>query len=387
MKIGSHNNAIIQLLCYYIMEDIHDIQCIIENESMSIAMIVKYIFDINNVRCALLLCLSRNKLIIIDAILEEWTRTGTLDGTIANTILTRASGIGRGRCNRDHRGDAIFHLAIKYNLDLRFDNDVLLRLNAKRCKSSVVKLLLENGASENIHFNDDEAFYLCSEHTASACPDLSTVKLLLDAGANVGARDNAAIKFSIKFSTTDMLKLLMEHGGQISCHDITTTLGNIEWFEDGHLEILKYLMALSIFDAKNSDYLLCAVECHYLELVQFLIDNGANVCANDNAALRLAINKANIDTIVLLLKCGADVNSINFGNTELFFEKIISNSNVDVINALIDYGVNIQIQNNFMIKCAVKYWRSDIVKRLIDHGLNIADCDADIINKINYMFG
>eukprot|EP00877_Chromochloris_zofingiensis_P008334 jgi/Chrzof1/3754/Cz13g07200.t1 len=80
---------------------------------------------------------------------------------------------------------------------------------ARNCHTSTVRLLLESGA--NIHASDDEALRI-----AAIYGHTSTVRLLVESGANIHAWDDAAVHSAAFHGYTDMLQLLLESGADLS---------------------------------------------------------------------------------------------------------------------------------------------------------------------------
>lgn len=91
---------------------------------------------------------------------------------------------------------------------------------------------------------------------------------------------------------------------------------------------------------------------YLMEMLSFLIDNGADINKKDSSRGRTALHNAvgfpsyfSIKPIKYLLDKGADINSRDFdGNTPLFLAKAINNQNA--VRMLIEAGADTTIRNN-----------------------------------------
>lgn len=76
------------------------------------------------------------------------------------------------------------------------------------------------------------------------------------------------------------------------------------------MEVVKWLFGLSsrnIIDLDKS--LMLATKNDDIDVVQFLLDNGADVHTRDNKALIHAVSTDNLDLLKCLVKNGADINA------------------------------------------------------------------------------
>ena len=82
--------------------------------------------------------------------------------------------------------------------------------------------------------------------------------------------------------------------------------------KDGHLEVVKYLIKNGAnVHAMNDKALICASNNGHLEIVKYLIKNGANVHADNDYALRYASNNGHLEIVKYLIKNGANVHAMN----------------------------------------------------------------------------
>jgi len=93
---------------------------------------------------------------------------------------------------------------------------------------------------------------------------------------------------------------------------------NYNWYcfcwatEYEHLEVVKFLVENGANIHANNDLALCwAAENGYLEIVKYLVENGANIHANNDCALRWAAYKGHLEVVKYLIENGADIHADN----------------------------------------------------------------------------
>ncbi|MDF1655702.1 MAG: ankyrin repeat domain-containing protein [Coxiellaceae bacterium] len=98
------------------------------------------------------------------------------------------------------------------------------------------------------------------------------VEFLLDGGADIAARDNAALKYAAWSGHAKTVSLLLDRGADIATGD-------------------------------NAP-LRCAAQNGHAETVTLLLDRGADIAGGDNAPLRWAAQNGHTETVTLLLDRG-----------------------------------------------------------------------------------
>lgn len=276
------------------------------------------------------------------------------------------------------------------------DGVTLLMGAVKKGFIELVELLLERGAKVNATTSEGKytaLIYLCIADTTKI--DLETIlniaKKLIEAGAIVNAKDrngNTPILTAIKKNNFPLTKYLCSVGANIhiannSCetaYDYLKKLNNID-FEDLILQVeraneaLKLLLTLSSrketqllvgakkaikegadvnISSEKGVTLLIRLACsknskaiRYLENI-LSHTNLVNVDQKDgdgNTALSLAAGIENIDSIRLLLKAGADVNSINrIGQTPLMMACALGN--IELVKLLLKNGADASMKDS-----------------------------------------
>lgn len=121
----------------------------------------------------------------------------------------------------------------------------------------------------------------------------------------------------------------------------------------GNLHVLKSLINEFDYDITYEDNLLLKISAtsHKYNIINFLLENGANVCAGNNIAI-----------------------------------KVMSMSYPEMINRLIDYGANIHVDNEYPLRCSAWGQCYDNMKLLLEHGANI-HADDDFVLRICCYYG
>jgi len=124
------------------------------------------------------------------------------------------------------------YLKSRYEIDLHFENDILLWLACKYGHIQIVQYLLEYGL--DVHANDDAAIKISSLNK-----DYTLINLLIKYGANIHAENEFCAKCTIVNNDIKSLKLLLNNGGEINVDEGRLLCDAIE---EKNAEILSYLL-------------------------------------------------------------------------------------------------------------------------------------------------
>jgi hypothetical protein len=103
----------------------------------------------------------------------------------------------------------------------------------------------------------------------------------------------------------------------------------------GYLEVIKYLVENGADIHSCDDYALgCASYFGRLEVVKYLIDNGANIHGNDDASLRCASSNGHLEVVKFLLENGADIHA----NDDYSLNYASYNGHLEVVEYLAKHG-------------------------------------------------
>jgi ankyrin repeat protein len=204
---------------------------------------------------------------------------------------------------------------------------------------SIVKLLLENGADVNkCDELDHNSLMVAARSYPESSDTLDIIRLLLGCGVNLGHKEYTALSETITRGNANAFFLLLESGSDLNeltdINYLIKSMANLGNFTDRHLEILdllldkendhdsKYLYeyargnnirAIKLLIEKyncsdtNGLALIESAENGFYDLTKYLLENGADVHAEHNKALRLSSSKGHISVVKLLIDHDADV--------------------------------------------------------------------------------
>ena len=251
----------------------------------------------------------------------------------------------------DGHTDTVRYLLCLPEVDLNHqdsDNYTALHVAVNEKHGDVVQVLI--GAGADIETRNDKGG--SPLHTASISGELTTVKMLVEAGADVRA-------------TTAQ---------RDTCLTLAAYLG--------HTDTVRYLVSLPEVDLNHQDSGNCtvlhiAVQQEHADVVQVLIDAGADIEAKDDeghSPLHLASISGELTTVKVLVKAGADVRATDAcGNTCLILAA--HHGHTETVRYLVSLPeVDLNHQDSWnctVLHCAAQENRSDVVQVLIDAGADI----------------
>jgi ankyrin repeat protein len=137
---------------------------------------------------------------------------------------------------------------------------------------------------------------------------------------------------------------------------------------------------------------LYAVEQNRLDIVRLLIQHGADINLQDNDGVMIPLTMATwrgyYDIVEELLKCNADVNSIDDGRTSLHYA--IDTKQVEIVQLLLDYGADVQqctLEGKTPLMLANHSDNKQIIKMIELRMCDIMCHLIELIQKINGIFG
>jgi hypothetical protein len=105
--------------------------------------------------------------------------------------------------------------------------------------------------------------------------------------------------------------------------------------ELGNIDTWKWLVENGANIHADNDYALgCASSNGHLEVVKYLIDNGANIHGNDDASLRCASSNGHLEVVKFLLENGADIHA----NDDYSLNYASYNGHLEVVEYLAKHG-------------------------------------------------
>ena len=255
--------------------------------------------------------------------------------------------------------------------------------------------LIQQGSDVNVKERRGEATPLMY---AAAFGSLDAMRLLIDEGADVNARNTAGAT-ALMWAATDLAKirLLLDKGADVN---VSSTLGHtvleLAAMSDGSAEIVRLLLAkganAKAVDSGKGTTLLAAAGGDDVESVRQLIAAGVDVnaaSATGDTPLVNASANGNLEAVKLLLARGADVNvvtgepsaRVKNGTIQLgrFTPLLLASAfgPADVVKALIAAGAKVDVKDArgmtpLMLAASADHGNIDIVKALLKAGADLS---------------
>lgn len=92
-----------------------------------------------------------------------------------------------------------------------------------------------------------------------------------------------------------------------------------------------------------------AVSLGHIDIVNFLLINGANIHVMEEHPLESAVENGYPDIVELLIRNGADIHS----HEDYPLVYAIENNQFDMVKLLINYGADIHTRDDYVFKCAI----------------------------------
>ena len=207
-----------------------------------------------------------------------------------------------------------------------------------------VNRLIEAGADVNFNGNEPLFWAFSNNHA-------EIVEMLLNAGVNLGARDNQGVTLFMQLSAhghLDAVKRLIELGDDINAKNSENGYTALMYVvANSKLDVLDELILRGVdVNAQNNEgqtALMLASKWGTVEVIEKLIKAGADVNARDdrgNTALMTATEEKHVECIRCLLKAGADVN-IKDMCKRTALHKAIKANNQEMVDVMLEFGGDI----------------------------------------------
>ena len=224
--------------------------------------------------------------------------------------------------------------------------------------TETTKILLDRGAKLNLQNREGRTALMLS------VSNTETAKLLIDKGAGIDIQSKhgeTALMLAAE-RHTDVVKLLLDKGANIVLRQTQYKISPNAMdcaARHGNIEAAKLILAKAISLGVKDEILYSAVHwavvSDQVEMVKYLLDQGASIEGNDElGGYTPLMNSSLFEMIDLLVKRGANVNAKNkFNGTPL--HKAVFNFVEDkrkekdcekILNLLISKGANLNAQDN-----------------------------------------
>jgi len=214
-------------------------------------------------------------------------------------------------------------------LNIQFVHSIVKR------NMEIIKFLVMKGA--DVRYCNDKGL-----RTASMSGDVEIVKYLHENGADIHAEREESLILSSIHSRVEVFKYLTEKGADMTAQSSFAIICSND------LEIIKHIVKMGgDIHAREDELLMRMVDCGYMVIVKYLVEEqGADVGANDNNALLLAVKNQNMEMLEYLVERGVDVKARN--NEALM--RCMKIGNVEMFDYLTRKGANIKNRDDEAIE-------------------------------------
>tara|TARA_R110002110_G_scaffold360053_1_gene569875 strand:- start:16964 stop:18232 length:1269 start_codon:yes stop_codon:yes gene_type:complete len=170
---------------------------------------------------------------------------------------------------------------------------------------------------------------------------------------------------AVKDNDLEAVNLLIEKGADVTAQENAAVI----WAaENGHLEVVNRLIkAGADVTARENLAIIGAARNGHLELFNRLIEAGANVTGRDNLAIIGAAENGHLEVVNRLIEAGADVTA----RENLAIIWAAEYGHLEVSNRLIKAGADVTARENEAIIWAARYGHLAMINRLIEAGADV----------------
>ena len=254
---------------------------------------------------------------------------------------------------------------------------LMVACNRPSLISSMIYLLIKGGAEIDYQTVDDGYSALMK---AVENGNLEAVRYLTRHGAQVDLKNNrgkSTLEVGCEKGNVEVIEALLEveSDGDVQYSAFNTAFNTA--VEHNHTKLVKWFLESGNITNIPASALSFAIDNQSIELVQLLLDRGAQVNLQNNrgvSALMLAVNKGNVEVVKELLERGADVNLKGEGGSTALLSiladrDVPQQSKIVIVNLLLNYHADVNIRDNSgfaPLRCALKSRSAEIVELLID---------------------
>ena len=296
-----------------------------------------------------------------------------VNNVCANEKLWQAK-ISRDYGNPDLKPDTVTNLQWYRELDgtniLRFSPKEILDFSVKNGYIKLARWAIKKGIEINngeskggvmwLQQNEDEEWL----ERATKKGDYDMVKLLLENHIKIDSPFSWPLVYAARSGSHKIIQLLLEHGDKRGISE-----ASVEATRNGDYDSCKLLFKFgAILTEKHNQALLMAKVKGYDNIVNFLVEQGADTNILQGDSLSQAVKNNYEDVIQVLSDNGADLN-VNNGD---FLLRAIRNSKYDIIETLLENGADPNAPSGNELKqalydrrCRMGAYDLDHIKRLL----------------------
>ena len=174
---------------------------------------------------------------------------------------------------------------------------------------------------------------------------VETVKALIQEGVEFESYMNHMLYEAAKYGYLDIVKYLIEQGANINVNEQTICLT----LEHGHFDVVEYLIEHGAnIHVWRENVLRYASKYGHFDVVKYLVGQGADIHDLDDYALRWASKFGYFDIVKYLIEQGANVHAVD----DEALQQASLYGRFEVVKLLVESGANLHARRGYAIRYA-----------------------------------
>ncbi len=136
---------------------------------------------------------------------------------------------------------------------------------------------------------------------------------------------------------------------------------------EGSVEGVSMMLSEGVNIHPHHDDMIVASEWGHLEVVKYLVEHGADVHAEDDAALELASMNGYLKIVEYLTEKGANIHT----EDDWALRHACQSGHLEVVRYLVEHGANVHAGDDEPIKWAIQQGHLNIVRYLVENGADV----------------
>lgn len=233
-------------------------------------------------------------------------------------------------------------------------------------------------------------------NNAARCGYVKTVSQLLQRGAHFDTCNDGGLSMASKNGHTEIVKMLLNAGMDVHWDNYSAlryakyvnNLDIVQLLLDAGANTIEGMQALANEDQKKAinrlnfqDALLDGSRTGNIKSLEYILKRAGNLNRLDpnQRALRESIRNDKRAMVEFLLNNGADIHAFD----ECALEIAVDNKNIEIVRFLLDRGANPYFKHSTILQSAVECSQTAVIILLLDKISNIPQMDAEVIQILS----
>jgi ankyrin repeat protein len=207
----------------------------------------------------------------------------------------------------------------------------------------------------------DMCEYALIEAIHSGCLDI--IKYLVeDCIVNIHDDNDYALRYSVIYNNIEVVQYLIQQGADIHAGgDIMLTASA----ENNNIDMLMYLIKQGADIHANDDIILIAMAWHgHLDIIKYCIENGANILAHLDDMLQLSAENGHLCVVEYCIGHSIDLDITSA------LQISVKSGHLNIVKYLVKQGANIYEDDGYIFKLCVENGHLNILKYFVENGVD-----------------